>query len=115
MSDANVAPFRVMANTSPEGKNTIVGDAEIYIAPNGTIMVHENLVMSGAVGVARNAIFLDQRYVKFGFLRPIHENKDLAANADAEVFAIQAEGAVMPETEKGIGILADIFGTTAST
>lgn len=115
MSDANVAPFRTAAKTGMNASNVIMGDADIYQAPNGIIMVHENLVMSTTAAMARNVIFLDQRYVEFGWYRPIHENKDLASNADAEVFAIQAEGAVKPLTEKGIGILADIFGTTATT
>jgi hypothetical protein len=110
MSDANVAPFRKEAS---KGKNTIIGDAEVYMGPSGTVTVFQNRQMTTAA-VARNGLVLDTKYIDFGWLRRIHEAKP-QLNADADSFVIQGEGTLVPRTEKAIGVIADIFGINATT
>jgi hypothetical protein len=110
MSDANVAQAR---KEYSKGKNTIIADAEMYMGPNGMVTVFQDRVMS-AVGTARNGLMLDTKYLDFGWLRRIHETKP-QLNSDSDAFVIQGEGTFVPRTEKAIGVIADIFGSTAST
>ena len=71
--------------------------------------------MAGAAGLARNAFLIDTEFLKFGWFRPIKEDKDLAKTGDAQKFVIIGEGALKPTSEAGLGVIADIFGLTAST
>ena len=112
MSDSNVAQFRYAAKN---GSNTIVADAEIYLGPLGTVYAHPNFVMGSAAAQARNVIVLDTTKVKWSWLRKIAEDKDLAKTGDYKKFVIQGEGCVCVKNEKGVGIIADIFGMSATT
>jgi len=112
MSDANVAAFRYAASTS--GKNTIVGDADIYEGPFGKVTVKANRVMGGAAATARRAYLLDPDLVKWGSLRPIQE-AETSKTGDSEKGVILGEGCLKVMNEAGLGVVADIFGLTAST
>ena len=113
MSDANVASFRYAA---ANGKNnSIVANADVYEGPHGKVMIHPNRVMAGAAGLARNAFLVDPEYLCFGWLRKIKEDKKVAKTGDAKKFVLIGEGALKPKNEKGLGVVADVFGLTAST
>lgn len=111
MSDSNVAPFRYAAG---KGTNTIIGTADIYEGPLGTVKVMPNRVMSVAAN-SRNVFALDPSLVKWLSLRPIQEVKGLAKTGDRESGVLLAEGTLKIVNEKGLGVIADVYGLTASS
>lgn len=113
MSDSNVASFRYAASTGKN--NSIVANADIYEGPFGKVMIHPNRVMAGSAALARNVFLVDPEYLKFGWLRKIKEDKDVAKTGDAKKFMLIGEGALKPTNEKGLGVVADVFGLTASS
>lgn len=113
MSDTNVAAFRYAADKG-EG-NTLVATADVYLGPHGKVMFHENVVQSGSAALARNVHFVDPEYTKFGWFRKIKEDKGVAKTGDAKRFVLIGEGASRVSNEKGLGVVADVFGLTATT
>ena len=113
MSDANVASFRYAAASGKD--NTIIANADVYEGPFGKVMVHPNRVMAGAAGLARNAFLIDTEYLSWGWFRKIAEDKEVAKTGDAKKFVMLGEGALKVSNEKGLGVVADVFGLTAST
>lgn len=112
MSDAAVAPFRYTATT---GKNTIVANADIYEGPYGKLTVLPDRVMAASAATARNVLFMDKEFAEWGWLRPIMEDKDIAKTGDAKKCVLIGEGCLKVKNEKGLGVVADVFGLTAST
>ncbi len=113
MSDTNVAAFRYAADGT--GKNTIVGTADIYEGPFGKVMVQPNRVMAASAAVARRAFLMDPEYVSMASLRPIQEDPDLAKTGDNKKGVIIGEKTLKIKNEAALGVVADIFGLTAST
>lgn len=113
MSDTNVAAFRYAADG--KGKNTIVGTADIYEGPFGKVMVEPNRVMGASAAVARRAFLLDPEYISMQTLRPIQEDPDLAKTGDNKKGVIIGETTLKIKNEAAHGVVADIFGLTAST
>jgi hypothetical protein len=113
MSDTNVASFRYAASSGKN--NSIVANADIYEGPFGKVMIHPNRVMAGSATLARNVFLVDSEYLEFGWLRKIKEDKDVAKTGDAKKFVLIGEGALKVKNEKGLGVVADVFGLTAST
>jgi hypothetical protein len=112
MSDSNVAPFRYAAG---RGTNTIIGTADIYESPWGPVKVMANRVMSaGGADTARRVFALDPGMIKWMTLRAIQEDK-VAKTGDAENGVLIAEGTLKVVNEAGIGVIADVYGMTAST
>jgi hypothetical protein len=111
MSDANVAEFKYAAG---KGTNTIIGTADIYEGPLGTVKVVPNRVMATAAATARRVYAIDPSMVKWLSLRPIQE-VEVAKTGDRESGVLLAEGTLKVVNEKGIGVIADVFGLTAST
>lgn len=110
MSDANVAEFKYAAG---RGTNTIIGTADIYEGPLGAVKVVPNRVMSTS-GTARRVYLLDPDMIKWLSLRAIQE-VEVAKTGDAEKGVLLAEGTLKVVNEKGIGVISDVFGLTAST
>jgi len=113
MSDANVATFRYMAENG-QG-NRIIANADIYEGPFGKVVIHPNRVMAGSAGLARNVFLVDTEFAEYGWFRKIKEDKDVAKTGDAQKFVMIGEGALKVKNEKGMGVVADVFGLTAST
>lgn len=113
MSDSNVAAFRYAASSGKN--NSIVANADVYEGPHGKVMIHPNRVMSAAADKARNVFLIDPEYLKYGWSRKIKEDKNVAKTGDAKKFVLIGEGALCPQNEKGLGVVADVFGMTAST
>lgn len=112
MSDTNVAAFRYAAG---RGTNTIIGTADIYESPWGPVKVMANRVMSaGGAATARRVFALDPAMVKWMSLRAIQEDK-VAKTGDAENGVLIAEGCLKIQNQAGIGVVADVYGLTAST
>lgn len=111
MSDANVAEFRYAAG---RGSNTIIGTADIYESPWGPVKVMPNRVMAASAAVARRVYMIDPAMVKWMTLRPIQEDT-VAKTGDAENGVLIAEGCLKVVNEAGVGVVADVYGLTAST
>lgn len=112
MSDATVAPFRYTVTGS---KNTIIGTADAYAGPYGEVNVLPNRVMATSAAVARRVFFIDPDLLAWKALRPIQEDPDLAKTGDAKKGMIIGEGTLKVSNEAGLGVVADVFGLTAST
>lgn len=113
MSDTNVASFRYAASSGKD--NSIIANADVYEGPFGKVIVHPNRVMAGAAGLARNAFLIDTEYLSFGWFRKIKEDKEVAKTGDAQKFVLLGEGALKVHNEKGLGVVADLFGLTAAS
>lgn len=113
MSDTNVASFRYAASSGKE--NSIIANADVYEGPFGKVMIHPNRVMAGSATLARNAFLIDTEHLSFGWFRKIAEDREVAKTGDAKKFVLLGEGALKVGNEKGLGVVADIYGLTAST
>lgn len=116
MSDTNVAPFRYAVS---DGKNNaIVATADVYEGPFGKVMVVPNRVMAAGTSPelrARNVFLCDPGKLQWLNLRKIHEDKDVAKTGDAKKFVLIGEGCLQVVNEVGLGVIADVYGLTAST
>ena len=111
MSDTNVASFRYAAG---KGTKTIIGTADIYESPHGTVKVMPNRVMSNSAADARRVFALDPSMVKWLSLRGIQED-NIAKTGDAVNGVLIAEGTLKCVNEAGIGVVADVYGLTAAS
>ena len=112
MSDSSVASFRYAATG---GKNTIIATADIYEGDFGKVMIVPNRVQAGGAIVASNVHILDPDLLSMKMLRKIQSVKDLAKTSDAEKGVIIGEGTLCVKNEKGLGVVADVYGQTASS
>ncbi|BEV44772.1 DUF5309 domain-containing protein [Afipia carboxidovorans] len=113
MSNSNVAPFRYAVDDGQ--KNSIIANADVYEGPFGKVFIKPNRVMAANTTVARNAFFVDTSMLSFEWLRKIHEDKKVARTGDAKKFVLIGEGTLKVHNEAGIGVAADLYGTTASS
>lgn len=113
MSDTNVAPFRMAVDAT--GKRTIVATADYYDGPFGRIAVIPNRIMAASAGVARNVFLLDDEMLGMKVLRKIQADPNVVTNADSTAGVIIGEHTLKVANEAGLGVVADVFGLTAST
>lgn len=109
----NTAAWRQAVNSGD--RNSVISNADIYEGPFGKVFVKPNRVMAASAGVARNAFVLDPEMVKFLWLRKLAQDTDVARTGDAEKCIIVGEGTLKVANEAGIGVIADLYGLTAST
>lgn len=112
MSDSNVAQFRYAASG---GDNSIVATADVYEGDFGKTTVIPNRVMATSAAVARNAHNVDPDLLMWKWLRKMKRVPNLAKTGDAEKGMIVGEGTLCIKNEAGMGVVADVFGLTAST
>lgn len=113
MSDANVANFYY--NTTRGQSNAIIANADYYEGPFGKLKVSMNRVMAGNAALARRAFLIDRDFIAMKTLRPIAEDKDVAKTGDAEKGVIIGETTLKVTNEQGLGVIADLFGMSASS
>lgn len=112
MSDTNVAQFRYAASGK---KNTIIATADVYEGDFGKVMIVPNRVQAGNATMASNVHLLEPSLLSFKTLRKIHNVKDLAKTGDAKKGVIIGEGTLCVKNEKGLGVIADVFGMSAAS
>lgn len=100
---------------SGRGGDVVKSNATIYEGDFGTMSVIPNYIMGLSAGLARNVFLLDSNKLSFKWLRRMMEDKDLAKTGDSKKHALVGEGTLCVKNEKGLGVVADIFGLTAST
>lgn len=113
MSDTNVAAFR--SSVDGRGKNTITASADFYEGPFGKVEVAPNRVMAASAAVARRVYLVDPEMIAMATLRPIQEDPDIAKTGDNKKGVIIGETTLKVKNEAGNGVIADVFGLTAST
>jgi hypothetical protein len=113
MSNSNVANFRYSVDNGKD--NSIVSNADYYEGPFGRVKIMPNRVQATSAGVAKNAFLIDPEMLSWAWLRNIQTDPRVAKTGDAEKFVILGEGCLKVKNEKGIGVIADLFGLTAST
>lgn len=111
MSDANVAQFRYSASS---GKNTVIATADVYEGDFGKVTFIPNRVQASNADMASNVHLLDPSLLELKMLRKIHNVKDLAKTGDAQKGVIIGEGTLKVKNEKGLGVIADVFGLSAT-
>jgi hypothetical protein len=114
MSDSNVAAQRTMAPKS--SATTIIGAADAYLSDWGLIDTVPNRQMArvGAT-IARNAFVIDPSKVRKSWLRKIQEDKDVAKTSDGLPCVLKCELTLKVDNEAAHGVVADIYGMTATT
>ncbi len=113
MSDPAVAPFRYAVK---DGKgNSIISNADFYEGPYGKVLVIPNRVQSANASLARNVHLLDPEKLSWEWLRSIKEDKEVAKTGDAKKTVLIGEGCLKVKNEKGLGVVADVFGLNETT
>jgi len=112
MSDANVAQFRYAASGK---RNTIIATADVYEGDFGKVMIVPNRVQASTAAMAANVHLLDPSLLSMPMLTKIHNVPELAKTGDAVKGVIIGEGTLCVKNEKGLGVIADVFGLSAST
>lgn len=107
------AQFR--SNVSDGTDNAIIKDATIYYGPFGKVDIIPNRVMGANATAARNGFVVDPDYLEFGWYRRIADDNRVAPTGDHDKFVMLGEGAPKIKNEAGLGIVADLFGLTATT
>jgi hypothetical protein len=113
MSDTNVAAYRYAVDNG-QG-NSIVANADYYEGPYGKVRVIPNRVMAIDAARARRVFLTDSEMLEWGWLRRMQAVPNLAVTGDAEKGMILGEGCLKVRNEAGLGVIADVFGLTAST
>lgn len=112
MSDSNVANQRHPVQAGQ--KISIIGTADIYESPWGPVEVVPNRVMAGSASLARRVYAIDWDMLQWLSLRPIQEDT-VAKTGDAEKGVLIHEGCLKVRNEAGLGVIADVYGLTASS
>ena len=112
MSSPNVAQFRKEAKGA---HNAIVATADMYIGDFGTVGMVPNRVMAGNAALASNIFLISPDMLDFAWLRPIMDAENVPQGSDAKRGVILGEGTICVKNEKGIGVIADVFGLTSTT
>ncbi|BCL70520.1 MULTISPECIES: DUF5309 domain-containing protein [Vibrio] len=111
MSDPNVAQFRY-ATTG--GKNTIIATADVYEGDFGKVMIVPNRVQSANAAMASNVHLLNPSLLSVKMLDKIKNVPNLAKTGDAEKGVVLGEGTLCVKNEKGLGVIADVYGLSAT-
>ncbi len=112
LDDADVVPLRKELKS---GQATIVAAADTYLSDFGLITVVPNRQMARAgATIARNAFLIDPKMAKVGYFRDIKVNTP-AKTGDSEKRVLNCEWTLVMKNEAAHGVVADLFGLTAST
>lgn len=112
MDDADVVPLR---KEIKKGQATIIAAADMYQSDFGLISVIPNRQMARAgATIARNAFLIDPKMVALGVFDDIQLVKP-AKTGDAEKRVLVTEYTLLVNNEAAHGVVADLYGLTAST
>lgn len=113
LDDANIVPLR--QNVTQRGKRALIASAEIYVSDFGDIMVVPNRQMARAgASIARNAFFIDPDMVSLGVFDDVQIHK-VAKTGDSEKRVLNTEYTLLVNNEAAHGVIADVYGLSAST
>lgn len=109
---ADVAPWRYDA--TPGKNRTIVAAADFYLSDFGRLSVEPNRVMGTTPALSRNVFIIDSSKVARGVLRPMKQDIP-AKTGDANKRVIKTEWTLVVRNEAAHGLIADTFGSSATT
>ena len=111
---AGIAELRSNQGQGSKSQLTIFAGADMYVSNFGTLTVVPNRVMSTNAATASNVFVIDPDKAKVGIFDDIQMH-DVAKTGDAERRVLNVEYTLLMKTEKAHGVVADVFGLTAST
>ena len=112
----NVSGTTTQQTQTRSGQARVIGAVDEYQSDFGLISIVPNRQWARAgATVARNAFLIDTEKVACGTLRPIQEDKDIAKTSDAMPGLLKCEMSLIVKNEKAHGVIADLYGMTAST
>jgi hypothetical protein len=112
LDDADVVPLRKELG---KGAATIVGAADAYLTDFGLITFVPNVQMTrGGADTARNAYLIDPSMVTMGVFDDIQIHKP-AKTGDAEKRVANVEYTLIMNNEAAHGVIADLYGLSASS
>lgn len=97
---------------------SIISNADFYQGSFGKIMVKPSQIMGDPANpgiTSRNIFLLDPENIKWLWFRTPAEDKKVASNADADPLVIIGEGCLKITNERAHGVIADVFGMTATS
>lgn len=110
---ANIVPLRT--NATQGKKRALIASAEVYVSDFGDLMVVPNRQMARAgASTARNAFLIDPKMVSLGVFDDI-KRETPAKTGDATKRVLVTEYTLCVHNEKAHGVVADLYGMTAST
>ena len=113
LDDANIVPLRT--NASANAKRALIGSAEVYVSDFGSISMIPNRQMARAgADVARNMFLIDPKMISLGVYDDIKIEKP-SKTGDAQKRVVLSEYSLCVNNEAAHGVVADIFGLSASS
>lgn len=109
-----IAQLRSNQGQGSKSQLTIFAGADLYVSDFGTLNVVPNRVMSTDAGTARNVFVLSPDMAKVGIFDDIQMHQ-VAKTGDAEKRALNVEYTLIMRNEAAHGVVADVYGLTAST
>jgi len=111
---AGIAELRSNQGQGSKGQLTIFAGADMYVSDFGVLTVVPNRVMSTDAATARNVLVIDPDKAAVGIFDDIQMH-DVAKVGDAERRVLNVEYTLIMKNEAAHGVIADVFGLTAST
>ena len=111
---SGIAELRSNQNQGNQDQLTIFAGADTYVSDFGNLMVIPNRVMGTDAGVARNVYVVTPDMAEVGIFDDIQEHR-AAKTSDAEKRVLNVEFTLKMNNESAHGVVADVFGLTAST
>jgi hypothetical protein len=109
------ATSQVRTNLAGNEQGTITSAADMYVSDFGVVKIIPNRRMTKlGAAIARNAFMIDPEYVKLGVFRPIQQDKP-TRTGDAEKRVMITEYTLLCKNEAAHGVIADLYGMTASS
>jgi hypothetical protein len=105
----------IQSKVGGKDQSTVYAAADLYISDFGPIDIVPNRQFARyGAGVARNALLIDPTKVAVGILDDVQE-RTAAETRDGVAKVLIVEYALIMKTQAAQGVVADLFGLTAST
>lgn len=111
---AGIAELRSNQDQGKKKQLTIFAGADVYVSDFGVLNVIPNRVMSTDAATARNVFIIDPDKAKVGIFDDIQLH-EAAKTGDAEKRVLNVEYTLVMRNEAAHGVVADVFGLTATT
>lgn len=111
---SGIAELRSNQNQGNKSQLTIFAGADVYVSNFGVLTVVPNRVMATDAGTARNVFVIDPDKAVVGIFDDIQLH-EAAKTGDAERRVLNVEYSLIMRNEAAQGVIADVFGLTATT
>lgn len=111
---AGIAELRSNQDQGKKKQLTIFAGADVYVSNFGVLNVVPNRVMPTDATTASNVFIIDPDKAKVGIFDDIQMH-EAAKTGDAEKRVLNVEYTLLMKNEAAHGVVADVFGLTATT